>query len=662
MSIEEFVERHISPLKFNFIPKLIPQCDQFEDLSAPTSFVEDNFRDPRSRKFWMLLEAYSEEIMNSSLNQRLKKLPVSPQMYCLDQGNPEDVPVDILVGKISRFAHVKDVVRVAIADLKQKVDEGENLSADYIKYTIRTLSLHDTANLAQCHLSQDSLEFDPDMLNIVIASQPEIVRIDRKYGFDCKKANVALCPPYVFKMEPKERADFYNQMIGRLRKDAGKDLPIAITCSLDLSSTSPDHSLFEDPILRKASSIAHEIYDIAYRRTDASNRAHEEHQSVSFLRNGKLHHKPLILKRVEFAELPQNLRRDIARNGIAPSGTLRIAKLSDSYLLLEEKGPDQIIRAIGPSESELKKVKGHKSMIRFQETLRAISPRDDLGFDCTDLDAFLRTILSLGDDQTHKIASKLGLLSLNVIKRANQDANVPFVVQAFGVHQDCVESYLPYHRKAIEGGINNYYENLVLIDPHSTVAGVDWNSPEGPELTKVNHFFEKAASIAQRFEQFLRQEFGSDEIEIVYGEAPPVSKKFDLILDARALTQLRERIMGDSGIYICSDYVYVSRRSRKKEDRFSVGLKLDLRVEPDATRVKLANLVNRATRVQLVERMHRGFIIGMRSDQSEFVLEYLDKLKDPLIELLRDTDFIRSEGKQFLAKLPANKVFMLDWY
>lgn len=662
MSIEEFVERHISPLRFNYIPRLIPQCDQFESLSSPASFVEDNFKDPRTQKFWMLLEAYSEEIMNSSLNQRLKKLPVSPQMYCLDQGNPEDVPVDILVGKISRYAHVRDVVRVAIADLKRRVDEGEELSANFIKYVIRTLSLHDTGNLSQCHLSQDSLEFDPDMLNIVIASQPEIARIDHKFGFDCKKANAALCPPYIFKMTHKERADFYDQMIERLERDGGSDLPIIVTSSLDLSPNSPDHSLFDEPDLIKAASIAHEIYDIAYSRTDASNRAHEEHQSVSCLKNGEIQGKPQVLKRVEFAELPQNLRRDLDRNGSAPSGVLRIAKLMDWFVLLEEKGSDQIIRAIGSSESELKKVKGHKSMIRYQETLRAISPREDLGFSCTDLDAFLRTILSLGDDQTHKIASKLGLLSLTVIKRANRDANVPFTVQAFGVHQDCVDHYLPHHREAIQGGVNNFYENLVLIDPHSTVAGVDWNSPEGPELSKVHYFFEKATAIAQNFENFLRQEFDSDQIEIVCGEAPPVSKKFDLVLDARALKQLRERIMGDSEIYYCSEYVYISRRSRKKEDRFSIGLRLDLSLDPATTRAELANLVNRATRVELVERMHRGFIIGMRTDQREFVLEYIDKLRIQLTDLLRDTDLLKSEGKHYRARLPARNVFSLDWY
>jgi len=662
VSIEEFVERHISPLRFNYIPRLIPRCDQFEDLSTPASFVEDNFKDPRNQRFWMLLEAYSEEIMNSSLNQRLKKLPVSPQMYCLDQGNPEDVPVDMLVGKISRFAHVKDVVRVGIADLKRRIDEGENLSADHIKYTVRTLLLHDTANLAQCHLSQDSLDFDPDMLNIVIASQPEIARIDNKFGFDTKKANVALCPPYIFSMTPKERSDFYGSMIDRLLRDTGEDLPIVLNCSLDLTAESPDHVLFEEPTLIKAASIAHEIYDIAYSRTDASNRAHEEHQAVSCLKNGIIHGKPKTIKRVEFAELPQTLRRDLDRNGSAPSGVLRITKLNEWVLLLEDKGSDQIIRAIGTSEEGLKKVKGHKSMIRYQETLRAISPREDLGFYCTDLDAFLRTILSLGDDQTHKIASKLGLLSLNVIKRANKDANVPFSIQAFGVHQDCVDRYLPHHRRAVEGGINNYYENLVLIDPHSTVAGVDWNSPEGPELSKIREFFKKASRIAQNFEMFLRHEFGSDEIEIIFGEAPSVSKKFDLVLDAQALKQLRERIMGDSEIYISPHSVYISRRSRKKEDRFSIGLRLNLTLDPGTTRSELSDRVNRTTRVQLLERMHTGFIIGMRTDQREFVLEYIHKLRDPLMELLRDTDFLKNEGRQYRARLPARAVFSPDWY
>lgn len=668
LTSEEFLTA-ISPKKrFNLLP-LTDHTARLPHVSFYQRHGEnlDKF-DVRSAEFWIHVETYLDRLTETKRFKRLWDIYVSPAAAASVEAEDE---IGLVEGRISRAEHCIDVALIALEDVRHRIKVlGENISPEEVMLRVRNALFHDLATFAQSHITEDSLReqgltwVDHDIILQYALSDSEILEVDRVFGVDSKRANVALLPVDLHLVSEEVRFRAVEEIAKHLEKLYCEDPNLArvlnappLNTIVDFSIGSIDQILFGDPVLIRISRYVHDLYDLAYSRTDSSQQKKTELKALRFLKSGRLRTDLHVLQKkdVNFDDLPDHISESLSGNGILPSGVLSYLLVKDKHgshlLLIESKKGEDIIRAYnGPFKSNeisrraiqgLERVKTPKACSRFREFLRGISPGEAGEFIVDNIKALISVLASLGDDQSRKIGSLKGIVNAGILVRMNLDAKMPILIQLFGTRKDIEARLIEMDRNDLKNGLNNSYSTVLFLKPNSNYSGgPDWNSKEGPDKAKLEELFKEFKALAEKYESRIRKETGVQDFRFMAIGAPPVKKRFKLKFTVNGLKEFKERIVSrDDAIYPHGDHVYLSRSCRSVDDIFSLGFEIG--IEPLKTRHRrydLAKRVNENTDVSIVETMHRGIAFVLRRRDRAIFRSYQKEFREEVNKILDETD------------------------
>lgn len=650
---------------------------------------------PKEPVFWGLVERFAEELFALDAFKRLDDIYVNPQFACTARGESEHILND-LVGRMTRAAHVRDVVRIAIYTMKAAVDSGARVSSEEIFMTVFSSFCHDIMVSAFSHLSQDDLkdrgiDVDHDLLLAFGVSQQWAQEVCGRWGLDHKRMVAACLPPTLLLAEPRDRKDDWQKLADTLNRLIEEDPETwsyykkkrgfsEISSVIDFSPGSEDEKLLSEKRIIRSSQRAHDLFDLAYARTDHTQRELLELEGVSLLSHGKLDTSRICgsLREIDLMELPHDLRHGLVPRGREPSGDLYtcfivgagnwlhlalVEKKSDDYVVraltdsLEELGevgleadgktlsPDVDMVSQGwiarePYLSRLKRVKVTKSVSNYYDLLGVIHPLGDGSWSLSNIRTFLRTFLALGDYQSSRVAHPKVTVGraffASASKHANGGKGISPLHHIFGDHPTCVNMFLEEHKNALEKGYDSCYLPIVSVRPFSSRAGRLWCGKTAPREDDISKLFEGFSDIAK----WLQEEVSRKGGEIIHAPSAIVSKRYELMLSDEAKSELRERALRSKSRV--SDWIY--RRAREEDDQFSIAFYVEGGGRP----------------VTFFFRLHRGFEVAIHKDHERFLTADIREELRKRVSKLVGTSRIR-EGN-LKTTVPVERIFRVEYF
>lgn len=681
--------------------KLLPPADhtpRLPHVAFYQKYGEDLGKyDVKSAEFWIHVETYLDRLTETKRFKRLWDIYVSPAAAAGVEAEDE---IGLVAGRISRAEHCIDVALIALEDVRYRIEVlGENISPEEVMLRVRNALFHDLATFAQSHTTEDSLRgqglngIDHDIILQNALSDPQILEVDKIFGVASKRANVSLLPVELHLALEDERFRAVEENTNHLEALYSDNPKLArdlnappLNTIVDFSIGSIDQILFGDPVLMRISRYVHDLYDLAYSRTDSSQQKKTELKALRFLASGRLRTDLNVLQKkdVNFDDLPDHIFEALSGNGLLPSGVLSYLLVKDEHgshlLLIESKDGEDIIRAYnGPLKSNeinhraiqgLGRVKTAKACSRFREFLRGVSPGDAGEFIVGNVKALISVLASLGDDQSRKIGSLRGIVNAGLLVRMNLDAKIPALIQLFGTRKDIEERLIELDWDDLKNGLNKSYSTVLFLKPNSNdPSSPDWNSREGPEKAKLEKLFGKFKVLAEEFESNIRQKTGVADFRLLAISAPPVKKRFKLKFTINGLKEFKQRIASrDDVINPHGEHVYLSRSCRSVDDIFSLGFEIGLGLKSRHTRHDLAERVNENTEVSIIETMHRGVAFVLRRRDRAIFRSYHDEFRERVNEILDETDLVKEKFRKYHPpsqpggiRKPARSFFSFKW-
>lgn len=637
---DALVSRHLSPRR---------SADPFAELrdqralfvlkpqSTCTTPKDIDLSDPI---FWEFLEQFIDELYETEAFKRTEEIYVNPQFAVTARKNLDN-PLSELVGRMTRGAHIKDIVRLGVQRMHERVMNGEEVSGEEIFLSIFSCFAHDLMVTAFSHLSQDALldkgiDVDHDLLLAYGLSQNWVGQFLSRWGLDWKRAVVAALPPSFLTTDSDSRFEDWkkleNQLVTlineypevwqkyQIRYGYGS---IETIINLDPKDPEYDGDLLSDPELIRIAQLAHDALDPGYGRTDHTQKESLEMKAVSLLINGKLYEHQLIGHRTptDFTNLTEELRNSLYGRGRKPSGKLFTCFVQSSegdfnFALIEHKRNEYIIRAIYPESvpnhqfnlfeedfekmrNNLQRVKVPKANSRFFEYIRSFIPKGDGTWICKTIDSLLKTYLSLGDYQSERVASLTATLGRAFYEKACTSANggngVNPLDLIFGDHKTCTEQWNEDHQQILLDGYDTHYIPIYYIKPKSTKNGEAIIGPNAPSKKSLNLLFDRLNNLAKEFEGRIKN--SRFVPEVICAESAPVKKRFTCNLTPEAHAELNKR-MSQKSIKDSNGALWHIRKARHDTDTFSVGFRAE----------------SYNPTVEFHYALHRGWILAIRKE------------------------------------------------